>query len=129
MARPRARRMAGVLGGFVLGFVGILVIRAATARSRQPVVGHVERIEVPEVAAAEHLGAIVKRRTVSTSLDSPAPIAELDGLHADLASLYPRVHQTLAREVVGGHSLLYTWKGSDPSKKPIIMCAHMDVVP
>ena len=122
----RALRLAG-LG--VLGFVGILVVRAATVRTRQPVVAPLAPAVVDEAAVARHLAAIVKRRTVSTSLDSPAPAAELEGLHADLAAFYPKVHGALSREIIGERSLLYTWKGKDPSARPIILCAHMDVVP
>jgi carboxypeptidase PM20D1 len=39
------------------------------------------------------------------------------------------LHATLQREVVGGHSLLYTWAGTDPKAKPIALLAHQDVVP
>jgi carboxypeptidase PM20D1 len=35
----------------------------------------------------------------------------------------------LQRETVGAYSLLYTWQGSDPSLKPILLIGHMDVVP
>ena len=30
---------------------------------------------------------------------------------------------------IGGHSLLYTWEGSDPKAAPIALLAHQDVVP
>ena len=39
------------------------------------------------------------------------------------------MHQTLSLELVGGHSLLFTWAGSDPGLGPIILLAHYDVVP
>ncbi len=39
------------------------------------------------------------------------------------------MHAVLRREVVGGLSLLYTWPGRDPSRKPILLSAHLDVVP
>ena len=35
----------------------------------------------------------------------------------------------MSREVVAGHTLIYTWKGSDPSLAPIVLMAHQDVVP
>jgi carboxypeptidase PM20D1 len=43
----------------------------------------------------------------------PARAAEFDKLHAQLRQRYPLLHATLTRELVGGHSLLYTWAGSD----------------
>jgi carboxypeptidase PM20D1 len=35
----------------------------------------------------------------------------------------------MTRAVVGAHTLIYTWAGSDPSLPPIILMAHQDVVP
>jgi carboxypeptidase PM20D1 len=35
----------------------------------------------------------------------------------------------LERETVATYSLLYTWRGTDPSLKPILLAAHLDVVP
>jgi carboxypeptidase PM20D1 len=35
----------------------------------------------------------------------------------------------MQREVVGGHSLLYRWPGSDAQAAPMLMLAHQDVVP
>ncbi len=46
-----------------------------------------------------------------------------------LAARYPKAHAAMQREPVGDFSLLYTWKGSDPSLKPILLMAHQDVVP
>ncbi|MBN2114021.1 MAG: M20/M25/M40 family metallo-hydrolase [Acidimicrobiia bacterium] len=75
-----------------------------------------------------HLAAAVRIPTIShedRSLTDPAPFAEF---HAYLVSTYPLVHQHLGREVVAGHSLLYTWEGSDPSAPPVLLMGHMDVV-
>ena len=129
MARPRAKRLAAVVGFLVAAFVLILVVGAVTVKSRQPIALPLPPVAVDTDAVAAKLATVVKRRTVSTSLDSPAPAAELEGLHADLAAAFPKVHAALTRETIGSHSLLFTWKGADPAQKPIILCAHMDVVP
>ena len=50
-------------------------------------------------------------------------------LHDLLVESYPRVHATLERETVGDYSLLYTWRGRNPERRPILLLAHMDVVP
>ncbi|SNX81969.1 probable CPS1 - Gly-X carboxypeptidase YSCS precursor [Melanopsichium pennsylvanicum] len=46
-----------------------------------------------------------------------------------LQSEFPRVYEKLELEKVHHHGLLYTWKGSDESLKPLLMMAHQDVVP
>lgn len=131
MKRSRTRRASIVLAILVVGFALMLVVGALTIPSRQPIVAPLAADAHPIDAelVATKLSAIVKRRTVSTSLDVPAPAAELDALHGDLASAFPKVHAALAREIIGEHSLLFTWKGKDDAKKPIILCAHMDAVP
>ena len=44
---------------------------------------------------------------------------------------FPTIHSSplVQREVINTHSLLYTVQGSDPSLKPTLFCAHIDVVP
>ncbi|MFH1331167.1 MAG: M20/M25/M40 family metallo-hydrolase [Actinomycetota bacterium] len=76
----------------------------------------------------EHLAAAVRIRTISNedrSRTDPAPFVEF---HAFLEGTYPLVHQQLSREVVAGHSLLYTWEGADPGAPPVLLMGHMDVV-
>ncbi|CAO1613004.1 unnamed protein product [Sympodiomycopsis kandeliae] len=49
-----------------------------------------------------------------------------------LSKTYPLIHSTdgpVHREIVHEHGLLYTWKGSDESLKPLLLMAHQDVVP
>ena len=42
---------------------------------------------------------------------------------------FPTVHAVLRRDVVGDASLLYEWTGSDPTLDPVVLIAHLDVVP
>ncbi|KAI8811906.1 hypothetical protein BJ742DRAFT_796011 [Cladochytrium replicatum] len=49
--------------------------------------------------------------------------------HKYLESAFPLLHNSLKRELVNHHSLLYTWEGSEKSARPIILQAHQDVVP
>jgi carboxypeptidase PM20D1 len=46
-----------------------------------------------------------------------------------LGRLYPRTHDVLGRQVVDGHSLLYRWAGSTGGDEPLVLMAHLDVVP
>lgn len=113
----------------LFGFTGLLAVRAATLSSRQPHVAPLPPVAVDGDAVAKILGKALTRKTISTSLTVPSPPAELEGLHADLEASFPKLHATLKKEKVGESSLLYTWQGSDASLAPIILCAHMDVVP
>ena len=55
--------------------------------------------------------------------------AAFDALHAHLLESFPRVAATLTREMFGPQSVLYTWAGTRGDLPPIILLAHLDVVP
>lgn len=78
---------------------------------------------------AEHLSEAIQRRTVSFDDPARCDAAAFEGLHAFLRTAYPRIHDTLRLEEVGRFSLLYTWRGSDPTLGPVLLLAHQDVVP
>jgi carboxypeptidase PM20D1 len=86
-------------------------------------------IRVDRDRAAQHLSSAVQFQTVSHGDPALDQAGEFSGLHRYLEQTYPAVHRVLTREVVGGSSLLYTWQGRDPALKPILLLAHMDVVP
>jgi carboxypeptidase PM20D1 len=83
---------------------------------------------VSDSAAAMRLAAAVRIRSVSWSDSAPArePLLAMQRL---LESQYPRVHRALAREIVAGYSLMYTWRGTDTTLAPVVLMGHMDVVP
>jgi carboxypeptidase PM20D1 len=73
------------------------------------------------------LADAVRIPTVST--DAGYDAAVFEQFHRFLAESFPSVHSDLEREVVGGHSLLFRWPGSDPDAMPFLLMAHQDVVP
>lgn len=58
-----------------------------------------------------------------------ASAKEMKRAHKLLQKLYPKVHAAATRETVGGYSLLYSLKGSEPSLKPAMLLCHLDVSP
>jgi carboxypeptidase PM20D1 len=120
----------------LLGLLALLALLAValvanTLRqgSRQLVVPALAPLAVDKAAVAESLAAAVRARTVTGLLDPAGVALEFAKLHAHLRARYPLVHATLETEVVGAHSLLYTWRGSDAKAQPIALLAHQDVVP
>jgi carboxypeptidase PM20D1 len=71
----------------------------------------------------------VRLRTISHDDQPDASAAEFVKLHAHLEQSFPHAHRAMKRELVGGYSLLYTWPGSDPDAKAVMLMAHQDVVP
>lgn len=86
-------------------------------------------VPVDAARAARNLAAAIRIRTVSHQDPVENEPAEWDRLHAWLQSTYPAAHALMTREVVAGHTLVYTWAGRDTSQPPILLMAHQDVVP
>lgn len=79
-------------------------------------------------AAAGRLGRAIQFQTISYQDASQVDAAQFKNFQAFLQQAFPLIHKELTREEVG-LSLLYTWKGTDPAAKPIILLGHQDVVP
>ncbi|MGH8504940.1 MAG: M20 family peptidase [Stenotrophobium sp.] len=94
-----------------------------------PVDAAVPMPPVDQDAVAQRLAGAVRIPTVSYADPAKIDDTQLDVLADYLQRSFPRVAASLTREVVNGHSLLYTWTGKDPSAKPLLFLAHMDVVP
>jgi len=122
------RLLLGLLGLVAL-LAAVLVVNTLRQGSRQVVVPALQALAVDKAAVAESMAMAVRAKTVSGLLDPAGVALEFDALHAHLRKRYPLVHATMEREVVGAHSLLYTWRGSDAQAKPILLLAHQDVVP
>lgn len=127
------RRLLAVAGLALVALAVVLVARALMLESKQLAVEPRDLPEIDAADAAAHLAGAIRHRTVSdqeaTAEQQAAAAAQLAALHDYLAATYPRVHAELAREVVAGHSMLYTWQGRDPGLPPMLLAAHMDVVP
>ena len=122
------RLLLGLLA-LVLLLAAVLVANTLRQGSRQVPAQPVPDLAVDKAAVAESMAIAVRAKTVSGLLDPAGVAAEFDALHAHLKTRYPLVHEKLQREVVGGHSLLFTWKGSDDKLPPVALMAHQDVVP
>lgn len=109
--------------------LAVLVVRALRLRPRREVVAPLPAGGTDLDAAAEHLAGAVRFPTISYADREKYDRQAFLGLHDYLAASFPRVHAALTREVVGDYSLLYTWPGQDLQLKPIVLMAHLDVVP
>jgi len=72
-------------------------------------------------AFLDHLAEAVRIPTISEEDRSRIDPAPFDEFHAFLGRTYPLIHERLAREVVAGHSLLFTWEGRDPAALPVLL--------
>lgn len=111
----------------VLG--AVLIGRAVVFSSRQIAPPPAEPFALDRDGAFRRLSGAIRFRTVSSPEFFQSSAAEFENLRRFLAASFPRIHRQLRTEIVGGHSLLYEWRGSDDRLKPALLAAHMDVVP
>ncbi len=79
--------------------------------------------------AAQHISRAIQFKTVSYPDPEDMDWSEFERFHKFLDEAYPLVTKHLEKEVVDRASLLYRWKGTDPTLEPIALLAHQDVVP
>jgi carboxypeptidase PM20D1 len=80
-------------------------------------------------ASVQRLSEALTFKTVSSDREEQFEYAEFEKLHQYLQEAFPAMHERLQREVINGYSLLYTWIGEDTDLLPVLLSAHMDVVP
>jgi carboxypeptidase PM20D1 len=117
-----------VLLGLIVVLLLIIIIKTFTFNSLQ--------IDVEPITpaafgmeSASNLSKAITFPTISHDVDLPIDTLAFMGFHQFLAEAYPLVHAAMKKEVFSEFSLLYTWEGIKPELKPVILMAHMDVVP
>lgn len=119
------------LGALAAILALVLVLAYRVLAFRPPAEARMEPVTdaVDGAAVAARLARAVQFATVSQQPPAQTDPAAFDAFAAWLETEYPEVHRTLRREVIGGHTLLYTWVGRDSHAAPAMLTAHYDVVP
>ncbi|ASV30002.1 M20 family peptidase [Maribacter cobaltidurans] len=112
----------------ILIIAGILVFNTLQLSSKQVASQPVEEVTFPE-DIFQNLSKGLQYKTISFSEDAIQDSTAFFGFHKFLEETFPLVHANLSLEKINTYSLLYTWKGSDASKKSLILMSHQDVVP
>ncbi len=107
---------------------GIISYRTYTFVSQQAI--GIEPLPPTAVSdsAATRLSEAVQVRTISYDR-SPTDSAAMYALHRLLETHFPHCHRQLKREAIAQYSLLYEWRGTQPDLAPLLLIAHLDVVP
>jgi len=129
----RRRRLRFSLGGLIAAPVWLLAVLLTNAcpyffPSRQMTAQQSPPFK-PRDGYAERLGCALQYHTVAGASPAETDPAPFVALRAFMEAEYPSVHRQLEREVLSGHTLLFRWKGTNPSMEPILLMSHLDVVP
>ncbi|MGN6514380.1 MAG: M20 family peptidase [Rhizomicrobium sp.] len=123
------RILLGLVAAIVL-VAAVVLVRTATVTAPAPVQSASTQSGVNPMDVAQHLSQAIRFKTVSygNKAHEADKDAQLDALRAWMEKTYPAFHRVATREIIG-KSLLFTWKGKDTKRAPILLMAHMDVVP
>ena len=83
---------------------------------------------------ARHLGEAVRFETIARQVgasDSEKARSEaaFEAMRSWVVNTYPLLAANSRLELIGNGSMLFTWQGSNPQLNPVLLMAHMDVVP
>jgi carboxypeptidase PM20D1 len=106
-----------------------MMVNTARFTSKQIEVAPSTRVEADLKQAANNLSQAIQLKTISTQDKGKFDPSVFKTFHQFLENTFPKIHSHLHKQVINDYSLIYTWKGSDDNLKPIILMAHMDVVP
>jgi carboxypeptidase PM20D1 len=124
--------MGGLLLSIGLALVflaSVVLIRAMNLTSKQVPVDPAVGVALDGQGMAERLAQALRFQTISHQDPAQFDAGEFIALHEYLERSFPRVHAALTKEAVADHSLVYTWQGQEEELKPILLMAHIDVVP
>lgn len=113
----------------VVVLAAVLLVNLARFRSVQLEAKSTTPIAVDKDGAVQRFAKALTFKTISHQIPWEFRGTAFTEFHAYLSESFPLVHAKLTREVVSDYSLMYTWTGSDPGLKPVVLLAHMDVVP
>lgn len=122
------KKIVLVLVAVLVVIVGILIFNTLALTSKQVASAPLAPMDLPD-DIFQNLSKALQYPTVSLSEDAEPDSTAFFGFHRYLKETFPLAHAKLSLEKINTYSLLYTWKGTDPSKKPIILMSHQDVVP
>ncbi|WMJ71938.1 M20 family peptidase [Cytophagaceae bacterium ABcell3] len=112
----------------LVSLLAILLVITYTSPSRQVSGYAVSNIGLTK-GFEKRLSDAIKIRTVTRVKQTEADTASFVELRSFLERNFPLVHKHLYREQINDLSLLYTWQGTDTLSAPILLMAHMDIVP
>ncbi|NLA25824.1 MAG: M20/M25/M40 family metallo-hydrolase [Firmicutes bacterium] len=118
-----------LIAAAIIVLAAVLLARAVAFRSRRYEVEPEQGVEIDVQRAAEKLSGAVRIATITASDPDKADRAPFEQFIRYLEEAFPSAHAVLEREIVNDYSLLYRWKGRDEGIKPVLLMAHIDVVP
>ena len=115
------------VGVAILVILWIIIVKTLTLNSKQVTSENFKSIDLSD-NIFQNLSKAIQYKTISYNEESIPDKEAFIGFHNFLKQTFPLTHSRLTLEKINDYSLLFTWKGSIESIKPIIFMSHQDVV-
>ena len=107
----------------------MLAYRSITITSNQLVAPILAPKVLLEDSVVSRLQTALRLKTISYDDETLFDTQMFFKLRDHILASYPKINDQLELEIVNDMTLLFYWKGSDPSLKPVALLHHLDVVP
>jgi carboxypeptidase PM20D1 len=122
------KKVFRIVLGLIVALMIIIIIKTITFKSLQ-IKSEPETLPAFGNVSVSNLSKAITFPTISNAINLPVDSIAFKGYLNFLSDAYPLIHSKLKKEIFSCFSLLYTWEGKNTMLKPVILTAHMDVVP
>lgn len=122
------KRLLTLIGIAILILLVFFVLKTFTFKSKQLNVAPVAKIDIPD-AALERLSNAIQIKTISPENSADFDSVAFYQFNDYLKKTYPLVDSLLELKRFNEFTHLYKWQGSNEELEPIVLMAHLDVVP
>ena len=120
--------LKGILG-LVAALTAILLFNAYNLDGVRPLGSPAKLMNINIQKAVDRLSGGINIPTISQMNSAKIDYTQFLDFNRYLRREFPKVFNTLESYTINKHSLILKWSGAQPLKKPILLMAHMDVVP
>ena len=112
----------------IVVFTSYLILKTVTFKSKQIKDQPVKKVELND-SIALHLAEAIQIKTISAEDPADFDSIPFNNFSDLLQHTYPQVEKHLKKTIINKYSHLYEWPGKNQELKPVILVAHLDVVP
>lgn len=114
----------------LLAFLIVFLLIKTLGLSKFPEpISPIEKPQIDQPEVSRHLSELIQFKSISTEASLNSDQKPFLDIHDWIEKTYPLVSSKLERTKVNTCSLLYTWPGTDAALAPVLLNAHLDVVP
>lgn len=109
-------------------FTAYLLYNTFTFKSKQKNYPAAEKININDTSIV-HLSNAIQIKTISHENPNDFDSTQFQAFSRFISKTYPLIHQKMEKTIINQYSMLFSWKGSEETLPPVILVAHLDVVP